>query len=219
MNTSKKTMKLAQLSMLAALIVVLQFLGTLLSGWTGLPMSFVLIPIVVGAIIISPTAGAILGAIFGIMTVAMGLLSLDPFTSILMYNFGVWKMIVVIIICFVKATVAGLGAGCIYKLLNTLFKGKNKTLTTVLSSVSAPIINTGIFVLGMFLFFFNDMDAIQLALAKLSDPEIQSIVAVPAAKYIVLGLAGWNFVSEFAINLIISPAVVKVADIVVNKKK
>ena len=219
MNTSKKTTRLVQLSMLAALIVVLQFLGTLLSGWTGLPMSFVLIPIVVGAIIISPTAGAILGAIFGIMTVAMGLLSLDPFTSILMYNFGVWKMIVVIIICFVKATVAGLGAGYVYKLLNTLFKGKNKTLTTVLSSVSAPIINTGIFVLGMFLFFFNDMDAIQLALAKLSDPEIQSIVAVPAAKYIVLGLAGWNFVSEFAINLIISPAVVKVADIVVNKKK
>lgn len=212
-NKKNNTKRIVYIGVLIAIIVVLQILGTLLTGFTGLPMSFVLIPIVVGAVLISPNAGAILGASFGLITVLMGLLGLDKFTSILMYDFGTWKMIVVIILCFAKAALAGYVAGIVHKLLTKIFKGKKDTLVAVISSISAPIVNTGIFVVGMLLFFFNDMDAIQLAL------DIPPAAVVNATRFIFLVLAGWNFVSEFIINLVISPAVLKVASIVVNKKK
>ena len=210
-NTQKqKTLYLVELAMLSALIVVLQFVGSFLTGFTGLPMSLVLIPIVVGAFHLGPMAGAFLGGVFGLMTVIMGFSGADAFTNILFNNFGATKMIICVLLCFAKAIGAGLGAGLIYKGLGKAFGGKYKTLTTVISSVAAPVINTGLFVATMLLFFFNDMGAIQTALGM---PAI-----TPSFKFIFLVLAGWNFVSEFLINLFVSPAVARVIDVIKKRK-
>ncbi len=212
-TTNKKNhniLKLVELAMFSALIVVLQFVGSFLTGITGLPMSLVLIPIVVGAFHLGPKEGAFLGGVFGLMTVIMGFSGADLFTNILFNIFGTVKMLICVTLCFVKAIAAGLGAGLIYKALGKLFKGKNVTLTTVLASVSAPIINTGIFVAAMLLFFFNDMGEIQTQLGI--------AVASPSFKFIFLGLAGWNFVSEFVINLVVSPAIARLVGIFKKSK-
>ena len=198
----QKTLYMVHLAMLSALIVVLQFVGSFLTGFTGLPMSLVLIPIVVGSFHLGPTAGAFLGGVFGLMTVIMGFSGIDAFTNILFNNFGTLKMIICVALCFVKAICAGLGSGLIYQGLNKVFRNKNITLTTIIASVSAPIINTGLFVIAMLLFFFNDMATIQTLLGFST--------ASSSFKFIFLVLAGWNFVSEFLINLIISPAVARV---------
>ena len=202
---NNKILNLVELAMLCALIVVLQFVGSFLTGITGLPMSLVLIPIVVGAFHLGPKEGAFLGGVFGLMTVVMGFSGADLFTNILFNNFGTVKMLICVALCFVKAIAAGFGAGIIYKALGKLFKGKKELLTTVLASVSAPVINTGIFVIAMLLFFFNDMGQIQTQLGI--------AVASPSFKFIFLGLAGWNFVSEFIINLVVSPAVARLVGI------
>lgn len=198
----QKTLYMVHLAMLSALIVVLQFVGSFLTGFTGLPMSLVLIPIVVGSFHLGPKAGAFLGGVFGLMTVIMGFSGIDAFTNILFNNFGTLKMIICVALCFVKAICAGLGSGLIYQGLNKVFRNKNITLTTIIASVSAPIINTGLFVIAMLLFFFNDMATIQTLLGFST--------ASSSFKFIFLVLAGWNFVSEFLINLIISPAVARV---------
>ncbi len=199
-----------ELAMLSALIVVLQFVGSFLTGVTGLPMSLVLIPIVVGAFHLGPKAGAFLGGVFGLMTVIMGFSGADFFTNLLFNNFGTVKMIICVALCFIKAIAAGLGAGLIYKALGKLFKGKNVTLATIIASVSAPVINTGLFVATMLLFFFNDMGAIQTSLGMAA--------ITPSFKFIFLGLAGWNFVSEFIINLVVSPAVARLVDVFKKRK-
>ncbi len=201
---------MVELAMLSALIVVLQFVGSFLTGVTGLPMSLVLIPIVVGAFHLDPKAGAFLGGVFGLMTVIMGFSGADLFTNILFNQFGTTKMIICVALCFIKAIAAGLGAGLIYKGLVKLFKGKNVTVATILASVSAPVINTGLFVAAMLLFFFNDMGAIQTQLG------IATIT--PSFKFIFLGLAGWNFISEFIINLVVSPAVARLVDVFKKRK-
>ncbi len=180
-DTRKRTLYLVELSILTALIIVLQFLGSFLTSFTGLPMSLVLIPIVVGAIHLGPAAGAWLGAVFGIITVVMGFAGVDVFTNILLNNFGIVKMIACVILCMVKAVGAGVGAGFLYKGLNALFKGKNVTLSTVLASVSAPVINTGIFVIGMLLFYFNDLGTVQSEINRIY--ELQSEI-VPSMKSI-----------------------------------
>lgn len=210
-STNQKVLKLVQLALLTALIVVLQWFGSFLTGVTGLPMSLVLIPIVIGAFLLGPKEGAFLGIMFGIMTIIMGFTGMDAFTSILFNNFGVGKCIVTVMICLLKAGLAGWGAGTIYKLLNKVFKGKKIVLTTVIASISAPIINTGVFVLGMLLFFFNDMGAIQNALGILD--------ASSSMYFIFIVLAGINFVVEFLINLTVSPAIVRIIDVVGKRIK
>ncbi len=216
-SSKQKVLKLVQLAMLTALIVVLQLLGTFLTGITGLPMSLVLIPIVVGAFSLGPKEGAFLGIMFGIMTIVMGFTGADAFTSTLFYNFGIGKCIITVLICLLKAGLAGFGSGMVYKLLNKAFRGKYVTLTTVLASIAAPIINTGVFVIGMLLFFFNDTADIQLALAEKFGEQLTSVT--PSLEYIFLVLAGMNFVMEFIINLTLSPAIIRIIDVIKKKKQ
>ena len=68
--------RLTSLALLAALVVVLQ---TVASGIRigPVPISLTLVPIVVGAILFGPGAGAGLGAVFGIVCLIAGITGAD----------------------------------------------------------------------------------------------------------------------------------------------
>ena len=140
----KSVLQMVQLAMLTALVVVLQLAGSFIKIGP-LPLSLVLVPIVIGATLLGPKSGLFLGSVFGVITMIMGITGVDAFSFILWGANPVWFVIV----CILKAAMAGLGAGLIYKGLEKVFKGKHIMLQTVLASISAPIINTGIFVIGM----------------------------------------------------------------------
>ena len=63
-NVSAKTGKMVQLAILAAIVVLMAFtpLGYLQIGVV--KITFLMIPVVIGAIILGPGAGAVLGAVF-----------------------------------------------------------------------------------------------------------------------------------------------------------
>ena len=210
MKTNKKVLRLVQLALLVALVVVLQMLGSFIKIGP-LPMSFVLVPIVVGAFLLGWKEGALLGFVFGIITMLMGILGIDGFSLVLWQLHPLWFVVV----CLLKAVATGVGAGLIYKGLNKALGEKRIILTTVIASISAPIINTGIFVLGMILFYFNDMGTVQMELAKQAGTEL--VVVTPALEYIFLVLAGFNFVGEFIVNLVVSPAIVRIVAVVSKK--
>ena len=210
MKTKNKVLRLVQLALLVALVVVLQMLGSFIKIGP-LPMSFVLVPIVVGAFLLGWKEGALLGFVFGIITMLMGILGIDGFSLVLWQLHPLWFVVV----CLLKAVATGIGAGLIYKGLNKALGEKRIILTTVISSISAPIINTGIFVLGMILFYFNDMGTVQMELAKQAGTEL--ITVTPALEFIFLGLAGFNFVGEFIVNLVVSPAIVRIVAVVSKK--
>lgn len=210
MKTKNKVLRLVQLALLVALVVVLQMLGSFIKIGP-LPMSFVLVPIVVGAFLLGWKEGALLGFVFGIITMLMGILGIDGFSLVLWQLHPLWFVVV----CLLKAVATGIGAGLIYKGLNKVLGEKRIILTTVIASISAPIINTGIFVLGMILFYFNDMGTVQMELAKQAGAEL--VTVTPALEFIFLGLAGFNFVGEFIVNLVVSPAIVRIVAVVSKK--
>lgn len=210
MKTNKKVLRLVQIAILFALVVVLQMLGSFIKIGP-LPMSFVLVPIVVGAFLLGWKEGALLGFVFGIITMLMGILGIDGFSLVLWQLHPLWFVVV----CLLKAVATGIGAGLIYKGLNKVLGEKRIILTTVIASISAPIINTGIFVLGMILFYFNDMGTVQMELAKQAGAEL--VTVTPALEFIFLGLAGFNFVGEFIVNLVVSPAIVRIVAVVSKK--
>nr|WP_316625205.1 hypothetical protein [uncultured Ruminococcus sp.] len=69
-----------------------------------------------------------------------------------------------------------------------------------MAALVSPIVNTGIFIIGMLLFFRETL----AAWAGGSD----------LLSYIILGLTGVNFLIELGVNMILSPVVVKIIDAV-----
>ena len=205
-KTNSNIARMVGLSMLIALIAVLQLLGSFIKIGP-LPMSFVLVPIVIGGCLYGAKAGAYLGAVFGVMTMAMGIAGIDALSFLL------WQANppVFIILCILKATLAGFCSGLVYKLLEKVFTGKAIYLRTILASITAPIVNTGIFVIGMLLFFSETAQNLPSLFPTVLGEYNNAIEVV------FLGLAGLNFVGEFLVNLLLSPAMVRIVDIVKNK--
>ena len=195
---------MVELAMLIALIFVMQYLGTLASTplrTIGIEFSFVLIPIVVGAFLLGPVEGAILGLVFGAMTVVLTVIAPGTMTYILFTE----RPVLYVIVAMVKAIAAGLGSGLIYKGLDKLMKGKAVYLRTVLAAATAPIINTGIFLLGMVCFF--------------SDVIAEKWAGGANIFLFLVSLIGLNFIIELGINIILSPAIVRIVDVVGKKIK
>ncbi len=184
---NKKIEQITRLAILAAIIIVLQSLSFVTSGLLPVNLSFVLIPITVGALIDGPKSGAILGAFFGAITVFCGLTSLDKFTFMLINISAIGT----ILICFVKAILAGLVVGLMYKLFSRI---SNIYIKAAVSAALCPIVNTSIFLIGMFA-FFND------TLHKLAGDTDVFI-------FIITAFVGVNFIFEFLTTVIISPFIV-----------
>jgi len=188
MTTSKTfdTRKLVLLAMLTAIVVVLQLLAWLIPVYP-FRLNLVLIPVVVGAALISPLAGAWLGLVFGfivLITDAALFLAFNPLATI--------------VVILARGLLFGLAAGFVYK----LFANKNKTLAVIAAAIVAPIVNTGIFVLGMYIFF----------LPLVMDLGVHFGFTNPAS-IIFLGFVGINFPMEFALNIVLSPVIVRLVQL------
>ncbi len=188
-NRTNKMFRLVMTALLLAIVVVLQLIGGYIKI-AGTSISLVLIPIVVGSVTLGPSVGAFLGCAFGAMTIIAGITAQDFFTATLMQ----YEPVFTVLVCLVKATLAGLVPGIIFKSLSE----KNKTAAILLASASAPIVNTGIFIIGGLLFFG---DALEKAGFLGSDSLIY---------FLVIGCAGINFILEFAVNIIFTPAIQRI---------
>lgn len=176
------------LGVLTAIIVVLQIFGSYFRIGT-ISLSFVLVPIVIGGILTSVIGGTILGFIFGVITLVMGIVGADQFTFILFSD----HPFLTILTCVIKGSAAGFMSGFVYKLL----KDKNLTLSTFAASAVAPIVNTGLFIVGAFC---------------MADTLNSNFVAENSnvVYFIFIGCAGINFLIELAINLVLAPSVCKI---------
>lgn len=184
---------IAFLAVLVALIIVLQLWGgNIRIGGTSL--SFVLVPIVIGAVMLGPVAGAFLGLLFGVITIVMGVMS-DPFTQ---YLFAA-NPAATIALCLLKGTAAGLVPGLLYRLIAR----KNEYAGVIVASLVAPVCNTGIFVVGCLL-MSGTIGGFMGTVG--SDASV--------VYFVIIVLAGWNFVAEFIINAVLSPAIYTVARVV-----
>ncbi len=184
-NTRKKqTQTLVLGAVFTALVFVLQYLGSFIR-FGMFSVTLVLLPIIVGAATCGYKIGAWLGFVFGIAVFITG----DANAFLAIDYFGT------IVTVLLKGTLCGLAAGLTYKLLEKY----NKYLAVMAAAVVCPIVNTGIFLIGCKLFFFETIQEWGAA-AGFNN----------AAAYMFLGLAGANFLFELGTNLILSPAVVRV---------
>ena len=134
---------IAYFGILTALEIVLLLWGSAVPvGAGGASLNFSLVPIVLGAILMGPVAGALLGLISGIAIFIMVILGAQG--PVFSYLFAA-QPVMIALICLVKTTAAGLVSGILYRLVAK----KNQKAAVFAAAVAAPIVNTGLFVLGM----------------------------------------------------------------------
>ena len=191
-NQKQRILYLVQMALLTAVIMALHFSGVAIPAF-GTKISLVLIPIALGAMLLGPTAGAVLGFIYGMTVfVSLGVLHMDPFTAFLFDH----NPVATFLICTVKSTAAGLVAGLVYRALSR----KSSLLAVFVASALVPTINTGVFVIGCFT-IYNTIE------------QVAAGAGYSAVYFILIICAGANYALELAINLIFSPALERITRI------
>lgn len=187
----QKNLRMVQLAMIAAIIVVLQQIVIPLPG--GLTLSLVLIPIVVGAVMFGPVAGAILGGVFGVVVTFLVITGRAGLLSTMMWTAN---PVMTVLICLIKGIAAGLAAGLIAR----AFK-RRPFVGIVLAAAVAPIANTGIFLIGLLTVFKGVLMEFAGSIGY------GNMSALYFAMVIIVGI---NFLIEFAANIILSPSIATV---------
>lgn len=193
---SKKIHSMVGVALLIAVMIVLQFIGTILPIKIGpVSISLVLIPIVIGAAVYGPGAGAVLGTAFGIIANIFCINGMDGGGQMVFQA----SPALCILVVMTKGILCGFAAGWMYRLISK----KNGFLAMLCAAIVCPVVNTGVFLLGMRLFF---MDVLRVW-ANGND----------VAGYVLTGLILVNFLPELVLNVLVSPASQRIIQIVKKK--
>lgn len=177
---NRKTKQMVGIALLIAMVIVLQAVGGMIPPIGGFSISLVLIPIVVGAAVYGPAAGALLGGVFGVIVTINCINGTDVGGAMVFQA----NPALCIVIVMAKGILAGLFAGLVYRLL----KNKNAYVAMLCCAIVCPVVNTGLFVACM-LSFYRDVLAIWAGGGD--------IIA-----YVLTGLVLANFVPELIINVL-----------------
>ena len=185
-----KTQRLVGTAVLVALVIVLQTVGSGIRIGPFTP-TLSLVPIIIGAILFGPVIGGVLGLVFSIIVLISVVSGADAGGAIMFAQ----NPIATVAIVLLKGTLAGLVSGVVVDKLSK----KNMTVAVAAAAVTAPITNTGIFCIGVLIFFYDLISSWGQAAGFDS-----------ALIYIIMGLIGVNFIVELVLDLILVPVIVRV---------
>ena len=177
-----KTQKIVGIGLFTAIIVVLQLVAAAIK-FGPFSITLVLAPIVIGAALYGIGAGAWLGLAFGVSVLISGdasaFLTISPIGTVLTV--------------LAKGALAGVVAAAIYKALES----KNKTVAVVLAGIACPVVNTGVFLVGCYLFFRDWLVA---------------TFGTTGFITVITGLVSINFAVELGINMVLASVIVRIID-------
>lgn len=174
------------IALLMAMVVVLQFVSSMIPPIGFVSISLVLIPIVLGAATYGVGAGALLGATFAVVTIINCITGADVGGAMIFQA----NPVLCIVVVLAKSVLAGVASGLVYRLLAKC----NGYVAMLAAAVVCPVVNTGIF-LTCVLVFFQDVIAVWATGA-----------GADVVTYVLSILLLCNFLPELLINVVFSPA-------------
>ncbi len=193
---------IAYFSVLLALVVVLQLFASAIPMF-GITLNFSLIPIVLAGIFFGAIGGGIMGLVSGFITfITAAVMGGEAATAFLFQA----NPAVLTLVCLGKTTVAGVVAGLLYRPIAK----KNTIVAAYTSSLVMPVVNTGIYMLGMVIMKEDVAEFLGCGSSA-------NVVFVT-----VFGLIWLNFVLEIAVSALLAPAVhriVLIAEKQIGKRK
>lgn len=183
-------------AMLSALILLMTFTGIGYIPIGPLKLTFNVLPVAIGAVVLGPAYGAILGAVFGLSSFitcfgmdALGtvFLGINPFLLFIM--------------CMVPRVLCGLLPGLLFKMFPKTNAGE--IIGAAVCSTLTAALNTVGFLSMMWLFFGIDLATNPHVLELLGGVKIESIFML------FILFAGVNALIEAGINLVLGSAISK----------
>lgn len=197
---SKKLRYMCRVALFMAIIFVMK-----LAGLGNIPINPLLnvtlmdIPVAVGAILLGPAAGAILGATFGVTSF------IQPMSGMVMALFKI-SPVHTIIMCVVMRALMGFCCGWIFRLLKKV--DRTKTISYYVAALSAALLNT-VFFMGYLVLVFYHTEYIQEKVATLG--------AFNWFNFIIL-FVGLNGLLEAGATMLVGGSVAKGVDLALNRK-
>lgn len=146
-NTNKRTLKLVQLALFTAIILLMAFTPLGYIKTPGLEITLLVVPVAVGAIILGPTAGAILGGVFGITSFiqAFG----GPLGAALLSI----SVVGTFVLCVITRILMGWLTGLIFQAMKRW--DRTRLISHATANLSAALLNTVLFMTTFILLFYN----------------------------------------------------------------
>ena len=187
MRANEKTRRLTGLALMTAIIVVLQVVASFVK-FGPFSITLALAPIIIGAALYGAGAGAWLGAVFGVVVLIACIAGWDYGGNVLFTA----NPLLTAALCIVKGAAAGFVSGLVFRGLSR----RSPMGAAITAGIVCPVVNTGIFIVGLTLFFYDTL----VAWAGGTD----------LIYYIIFIMTGVNFLLELAINLVLSTVIVRV---------
>jgi len=185
-------------AILTSLTIVFQVFATAINFITpgAIPFALAVPLIVVGAAMYGPKAGALQGLCFGLVVLGSGITGVAP-TSAMMWGIS---PLIMTVGTLGRGLAAGLTAGLVYKAL-----ARKEAYYGVLgAAIITPIVNTGIFVVVLFLF---------------SEVLIAEGTGRTIFQYASGIMIGFNFFVELVVNIALATNIDRIIGIVNKNKK
>ena len=154
------TLFIAQLALFIAIIIVMRITGLTRIPVGPLFMTLSMIPIAIGAMLIGPKGGAILGLVYGCTSLYDAITGASPMTGV----FFQVSPIHTVILCVVLRVLVGLLTGWIFLAVHKI--DRTKTISYFVGGLAAPVLNTILFMSYIMLVFYRT-DFIQGKLVEL----------------------------------------------------
>lgn len=196
MKQNNKTIYMTELAFLIAIEIIMKLTGLSSIPVGPLVMTFNMIPIAIGAILMGPLAGGVLGAVYGFTSFYDAITGASVMTGI----FFQLSPIHTFVLCVLTRTLVGVLTGWVFLGLKKI--DKTHTISYFVAGLCAPLFNTALF-MGYIVAVFYQIDFIQEKVAALG--------ALNPFMYVILSV-GMQGLVEAITGLIIGGGVAKGVD-------
>ncbi len=144
-----RTLYLVRLAVLAVILILLEFTGIGYIKTPGIEFTIMQVPVIVGAIILGPGAGAMLGGLFGLTSFWQAVSGKSAF-GLMLFNMNPLGAFLTTI---PTRILMGLLCGLLFRMLKGKMKSPN--FRYILSSLSGALLNTVFFMSVLMLFYYQ----------------------------------------------------------------
>ena len=202
-NTSTNLRTLTKLALLVAVELAMRAFGLGAVPVGPLNMSFLTLPIAVGAMVIGPLAGLVLGGVFGVLSLTDAVSGRSVMTG----TFFSISPIHTVILCIGMRMLMGLCCGLLFAALRKV--DKKGTWSYLAGALSAPLLNT-LFFMGYICLAFYNCDYVQNLVVTLG--------AANPIMFVIL-LVGVQGLVEAAVCGVLGSVVGKAVDTFAKRQK
>ncbi len=198
---------LTELALLTAILLVMNYtpLGYLKTPW-GVEITFMVIPVAVGSLILGPMAGAFLGLVFGLTSFAQCFGASALGVIMLQENpFGTF------VCCVVNRVLVGLIPGLLYGRFKRSSRLRSPGLA--LCCFLTPALNTLLYIVGNWMIFHDTWLNVSVTTYGYTGGDGVSLL------FFMLGLVAVNGLAEAASGLVLGTAVCKALEKTVHRSE